>query len=270
MNDCFYLMESEEETLRLELKTDPEHVEQQARWAGVKQGMRVVDIGCGTGKTTYYIHKLTSPNGKTVGIDILEDRVRYALEHYKKDDNIDFFQRDIRKPLTDLGSFDFVWIRFVLEYFRLGGLDIVKNVCSILKPGGIICLIDLDHNCLCHFEMPERLEKSMFGLASALRKNANFDPYMGRKLYSYLYDLGFQEIEVNVEAHNLIYGELNKIDAFNWKKKLEVAASRSGYGFNEYKAGFVEFFDEFMQFFSSPKRFTYTPVIMCKGRKPHK
>ena len=31
---------------------------------------------------------------------------------------------------------------------------------GVLKPGAILCLIDLDYNCLTHFEMPERLEKN--------------------------------------------------------------------------------------------------------------
>jgi len=45
-------MESDEETLRLDLKTDGKIVESQALWAGIKPGMRVADLGFGSGKTT--------------------------------------------------------------------------------------------------------------------------------------------------------------------------------------------------------------------------
>ena len=39
-----YLMESDEESLRLDMKTDPRDVESQARWAGIEPGMRVATL----------------------------------------------------------------------------------------------------------------------------------------------------------------------------------------------------------------------------------
>ena len=45
--ECGYLMESEAEAIRLDVKTDGRAVERQARWAGLKPGMRVADLGCG-------------------------------------------------------------------------------------------------------------------------------------------------------------------------------------------------------------------------------
>ncbi len=49
MSGPTYFMESEEESLRLDLKTDSGTVEEQARWAGVVPGIRVADLGCGAG-----------------------------------------------------------------------------------------------------------------------------------------------------------------------------------------------------------------------------
>ena len=48
-----YLMESEDEALRLDVKTDAKKVKSQALWAGIKIGMRVADLGCGAGKATF-------------------------------------------------------------------------------------------------------------------------------------------------------------------------------------------------------------------------
>lgn len=260
-------MESDEETLRLDLKTDSRIVENQAIWAGIKPGMRVADLGFGSGKTTLYLHKLVQPVGKVVGVDIVEDRIKYAKKHYHKK-GIEYILRDIREPLDDLGMFDFIWVRFVLEYYRTESFNIVKNISSILKPGGIICLIDLDYNCLNHFGLSERLKRTIYRLTKAMEKKADFDPFVGIKLYSFLYDLGYQDIDMSLAPHHLIFGELNEIDAFNWTKKLEIAVKRLGYDFKEYKGGYEEFSKEFMQFFSNPRRFTYTPLISCKGRKP--
>jgi ubiquinone/menaquinone biosynthesis C-methylase UbiE len=261
-----YLMESNEETLRLDLKTDAKIVEQQALWAGIKPGMRVADLGFGSGKTSFYLHKLVQPNGEVVGVDIAEERIKYAKKHYRKK-GIEYILRDIRDPLDDLGMFDFIWVRFVLEYYRSESFHIVKNISSILKPGGTLCLIDLDYNCLNHFGLSERLRRTIYGVTKAMEKNADFDPYVGIKLYSFLYDLGYQDIDVSMAPHHLIFGELNERDAFNWTKKLEVAVKRLGYEFKEYKGGYEEFFEEFTKFFSNPRRFTYTPLISCKGLK---
>jgi ubiquinone/menaquinone biosynthesis C-methylase UbiE len=267
MNSPGYLMESEEETLRLDMKTDAQTVEQQALWAGIKPGMRVADLGFGSGKTSYHLHNLVQPDGEVVGVDIAENRIEYAKKHYNRK-GIKYLLRDIRKPLDDLGMFDFIWVRFVLEYHRSINVDLVKNITRILKPDGIICLIDLDYNCLNHFGLSERLKKSLAGIMKALEKNANFDPYVGIKLYSFLYDIGYKDIDVSLSPHHLIFGEVNEVDTFNWTKKVEVAVKKIGYPFKEYSRGYQGFFEEFKQFFSDPRRFTYTPVICCRGRKP--
>ncbi len=267
MRDRRYLMESDEEALRLEMKVDREAVEKQGLWAGIKPGMRVADIGCGSGKPTYYLNKLVQPNGKAIGIDNSAHRIKYANENYS-DTNIKYYCRDICEPLDDIGEFDFVWVRFVLEYYRAASFEIVKNISRILKPGGILCLIDLDHNCLNHYGHSAKFEKTIIGVMKTLEENADFDPYAGRKLYSYLFDLGYEEININLTPHHLIYGSLKERDAFNWMKKAEVAAQNSGYEFEEYEGGFKEFFEDFKQFFYSKRRFTYTPVISCRGQKP--
>ena len=267
MNQRRYLMESDEESVRLDMKTDPVAVEEQALWAGIKPGMRVADLGCGSGKTTFHLNKLVGPDGSAVGVDLSPQRLQFAKDHYRHM-GIEYVCTDIREPLDDLGMFDFIWVRFVLEYYRLESFDIVKNISKILKPGGILCLIDLDCNCLRHFGYSDRLEKYLGVIMDIMQNDFNFDPYAGIKLYSYLYDTGYQGIDVNVTPHNLIFGELKDVDNFNFTKKAEMVGRHSGIQFEDYEDGFEGFFKEFIDFFSDFRRFTYTPLISCNGRKP--
>ncbi|MFC1837926.1 class I SAM-dependent methyltransferase [Thermodesulfobacteriota bacterium] len=260
-------MESDEETLRLELKTDTSVVADQAKWAGIKPGMRVADIGCGPGLTTSILHKLNQPNGETIGIDFSDSRLDYAKQKYSQK-NLEFVLRDVRDPLDDLGSFDFIWVRFLLEYYAKDSFEIVKNLTKILKLGGSICLIDLDHNCLSHYGIPERLEKNVNRIINEVAVKANFDPFIGRKLYSFLYDLEFEDIVVNVSAHHNIYGPLEEKDKYNWLKKVELAPQIINYKFKDYEGGYEEYLKEFHESFSNPRRFTYTPLISCRGTKP--
>src|SRR3989304_9749966 len=118
-------MESDEETLRLEIKTDGDVIEKQAQWAGIREGMDVADICCGSGKTTSILHKLVQPGGNALGVDSSEKRIEYAREHYSAK-GIEFKCKNIRRPLNALGSFDFVWVRFVLEFYRSSSFEIVK------------------------------------------------------------------------------------------------------------------------------------------------
>jgi ubiquinone/menaquinone biosynthesis C-methylase UbiE len=261
-----YLMESDDESLRLDLKTDKALVEKQALWAGINPGMRVADLGCGAGKTTFHLNRLVQPNGSTLGVDVAPQRIQYAETHYSHA-GIEYVCRDIRQPLEDLGMFDFIWVRFVLEYYRLESFDIVKNISKILKPGGILCLIDLDCNCLRHFGLSRRLEKVLVDVMKILAGSFNFDPYAGIKLYSFLYDLDYQDIDVNVIPHNLIFGELKDIEYFNFAKKVEMVAKKSGYRFEGFENGYEDFLKEFNHYFSDLRRFTYTPLISCRGIK---
>lgn len=230
--------------------------------------MRVADLGCGSGKTTFCLSKIAGTKGEAVGIDNADQRIKFAKKHYSSE-RIDYVLADIRSDLSFLGKFDFVWVRFVMEYYGSTAYEIVKNINKILNPGGILCLIDLDYNCLTHYGLPKRLDSAIQGIKQTLEKKADFDPYAGRKLYSYLYDMAYEDIDMTIEAHHLIFGELNEVDTFNWTKKVEVGGKLSGYPFDDYEGGYEEFFEEFKKIFSHPRRFTYTPIILCRGKKPN-
>lgn len=263
-----YLMESDDEEKRLDIKTDPDAVKEQALWFGIGPGARVLDVGCGPGKTTALLHDLIQPGGEAVGVDISESRIHHARSLYSERTGIDFQVRDICLPMENLGQFDFIWVRFVLEYYRNGAIDIIKNISGNLKPGGWICLLDLDHNCLSHWEMPPAMEAILMKVMLRAQESYNFDLYAGRKFYAHLYDLNYEDIRLNLMANNLIYGKLQAADEFNWMKKLEIGIKKAPDIFTTYPGGSEGFLTDFKTFFRNPRRFTYSPLILCKGRKP--
>jgi SAM-dependent methyltransferase len=263
-----YLMENLEEAIRLEIKTDPEVIRKQALWCGLKPGLRILDAGCGPGKVTSILHEMIQPGGSILGVDYSDERIRHAKEHYRQKAGIDFQVHDLRNRLEDMDLFDLIWVRFVLEYNRMEGPEIIRNLTACLKPGGHLCLMDLDHNCLNHYELPPPIEKILSELTIKVAKAYNFDPYSGRKLYAYLYDLDYEDIQLELMAHHLIYGMVKDIDAFNWIKKAEIISEKAPDNFKSYPGGPKAFFDDFMRFFNDPRRFTYTPLILCKGMKP--
>jgi len=261
-----YLMENEEEIQREEWKTDAAVVRRFASMAGLRPGMRVIDVCSGAGMSTSILSELAGPTGSAVGIDLSEERNAHATAEYGNE-RTSFLQKDILRPLEGLGEFDFAWVRFALEYFKAESPFIVKNLASVMRPGGIICLVDLDHNCLNHWGLSPRLEAGLRALIAQLEEVGNFDPYVGRKLYSFLNDLGFEAIGAHVEAHHLIYGPLGPVDEYNWTRKIEVTARNRRVQIPGYETP-QDFLDDFLAFFRSPHRFTYTPVIACWGKNP--
>ncbi|MFC1886159.1 class I SAM-dependent methyltransferase [Thermodesulfobacteriota bacterium] len=261
-------MENPEEAMRLEIKTDPDEVRQQALFCGLKPGLRVLDAGCGPGKTTFLLNEMIQPGGKILGVDYSKERIEYARTNYGSTPDIEFRLHDLRDPLKGENLFDLIWVRFVLEYNRVERPEIIKNLTDCLKPGGVLCLMDLDHNALNHYGLPEKMETIFFEIMRVGQKKYNFDPYAGRKLYAGLHDLGYEDIKVDVTPHHLIYGEVKKEDLFNWCKKVEVAVELAEAVMECYPGGSAAFTNDFIHFFTDPRRFTYTPLIICIGKKP--
>ena len=112
------------------------------------------------------------------------------------------------------------------------------------------------------------MEEVLIKIMKKLEREFNFDPYAGKKLYAYLYDLGYEDIQVDLEAHHLIYGEVQEKDAFNWLKKEEVISKKTKTLFKNYPGGHSGFYKDFIEYLYSPRRFIYTPMILCKGMKP--
>ncbi|MCF6237988.1 MAG: methyltransferase domain-containing protein [Candidatus Marinimicrobia bacterium] len=267
MRDNKYIMESDEESFRLDIKVDPELIRRQANWAGLKPGMRVADLGCGPGNISTILHDMVQPGGSVVGVDGSIERLDYARNKYGRE-GIEFVNRNLAATLEDLGEFDFIWVRFVLEYYLSTNFEMVGNFVQCLKPGGILCLIDLDHNPLNHYGMSARLERTLGKMSDELQKRFGFDPYAGRKLYSFLYDLGFKDIDVSVENHRVTFGEVDELEVYNMMKKIEVVPKKINFNFDEYPGGYDELYQEVVEFLSDPRRFGYTPLILCRGSKP--
>lgn len=261
-----YFMENDVESFRLDVKIDPESITRQAKWAGIRPGMRVADLGCGPGKITALLHDLVQPGGTVVGVDGSAERLDYARRKYGRK-GIEFVQGDITMPLDHLGDFDFIWVRFVLEYYLSKSAAMVKNFSRSLKPGGIICLVDLDHNPFSSYGMPARLDATFRRIMGELEEKTDFDPHAGRKLYAMVYDLGFEHIDVRVENYRVAFGRIDEFDVFNMLKKIEVIPERINFRFDGYPGGYAEFFQEAQAFLSDPRRFVYTPLIACRGSK---
>ena len=102
----------------------------------VKEGDRVLDVGCGFGDTAIKLARLVGPSGEVVGVDCCDAFLDYARKDAEAAGltNISFMRGDAEIALPD-EKFDFVFARFGTMFFAnpVAGL---RNMRKSLKPGG--------------------------------------------------------------------------------------------------------------------------------------
>lgn len=80
---------------------------------GLKGGVSVLEIGCGTGELTNILAKKTS--GKVVGTDISPKAIATAKSHYGKRSNLEFRTNEDAKNISN-EKYDFIILADVLEH----------------------------------------------------------------------------------------------------------------------------------------------------------
>jgi ubiquinone/menaquinone biosynthesis C-methylase UbiE len=102
----------------------------------VKEGDRVLDVGCGFGDTAIKLAACVGPNGQVVGLDCCEAFLDYGRKDVARQgiSNVSFMNADALLERFE-PEYDFVFSRFGTMFFAnpVAGL---KNMRSALKPGG--------------------------------------------------------------------------------------------------------------------------------------
>jgi len=102
----------------------------------VKQGDRVLDVGCGFGDTAMKLAQMVGPEGEVIGVDCCDAFLAAAAadRDHAAIDNLHFLRGDAEVALPD-GQFDFVFARFGTMFFAnpVAGL---RNMRTALRPGG--------------------------------------------------------------------------------------------------------------------------------------
>lgn len=171
---------------------------------GLRDGLNVLDVGCGLGNDVLAISKLVGPNGKVTGIDASESLLEQARARLEaKDKNIEFVLGDALNLAFEDGTFDCCRIDRTLQHLS-DPARALSEMARVLKRGGLMLAFDNDW------------ETFMFSSRNreVTRKVANLwcdsfpSGWVARYLYGYFKDCALVDVEIHPQTLALTKLEL--------------------------------------------------------------
>jgi ubiquinone/menaquinone biosynthesis C-methylase UbiE len=189
-------------------------------------GSRVLEAGCGVGAQTVTLAK-NSPGARILAVDISSDSLAEAERAVRAAGltNVEFQQADILRTSFEPGSFDHVFVCFVLEHLREPEAAL-KKLRGLLRPGagpgaagqpgGTITVIEGDHGSAYFYPASEAAQVAIRCLIE-LQARGGGDALIGRRLYPLLVAAGFGEVHV---SPRMVYADASRpemVDGFTKK-----------------------------------------------------
>jgi ubiquinone/menaquinone biosynthesis C-methylase UbiE len=112
--------------------------------AGIRPGMRVLDLGSGSGDHTFAVAGLVGPDGSVAGVERSPEAVGMARARAERLGlaNVTFTMGDIHDPAGG-GPFDAVTGRLVLMYVP-DPVAVLRTQAGVLRPGGLVAPVEFD------------------------------------------------------------------------------------------------------------------------------
>lgn len=169
--------------------------------AGVREGMRVLDIGCGRGDLTFLAARLVGEHGQVLGIDREEAPIEVGRTRARELGlaNVSFARVDLGSLTSGHGLFDAVIGRRVLMY-QPDAVASLSRLAGALVPGGLIVLQEHDSTSMPICRPAMSLHERVNGWIWETVAREGADVHMGLHLAPALVRAGFSVERVRAEA----------------------------------------------------------------------
>jgi ubiquinone/menaquinone biosynthesis C-methylase UbiE len=159
----------------------------------LKKGLRVLDVGCGTGAITQGIAERVGETGSVMGIDSSAHLIESGQHQWKAVTNLQLIHVDLFQ-YEPTERFDLIVSARTLQWLEHPQVALEKMK-TMLAPNGQLSVLDYNHKGL---EWKPKPPKSMVQFYKAFlnwRKDAGMDNEIAKNLPNYFQILGFNNIE---------------------------------------------------------------------------
>lgn len=168
--------------------------------SALKPGLRVLDIGCGTGSITKDIAKLVGPTGYVIGIDNTASFISEGKSLFANTENLELIHVDILDFETE-EKFDLIVSARTFQW--ISTLDkAIDKVKSLLKPNGQVSILDYNHEAINWTPKIPASMQNFYNMFLMWRKDAGMNNRIGFDLVDIFEEHGFSQIEIfNADEH---------------------------------------------------------------------
>jgi SAM-dependent methyltransferase len=180
---------------------------------GYPAGSEVLEAGCGIGAQTVTLAR-RSPRARITSIDVSADSLAAAKRRAEAAGiaNVEFRQADIFDLPFEPGSFDHVFVCFVLEHLSRP-LEALVVLGGLLRPAGTITVIEGDHGSA-YFHPDDPAAHAAIGCQIELQRRAGGDALIGRQVYPLMVRAGFDAVRVSPRMVYADAGAPDLVDGF--------------------------------------------------------
>jgi ubiquinone/menaquinone biosynthesis C-methylase UbiE len=178
---------------------------------GLRPGMRVLEVGSGSGNIACWAAEQVGPTGSVVGIDNSPGQIEQARQQAKSRglSNIEFQLADAYSPPLPESTFDLAYCRLVLMHLT-DPLDALGAMRKLVRPGGTVLCEELDlETWLC--DPPSKAFKEFVVLNHALGQARKEHFRLGASLHRLFREAGFKQPEVASNFPMAIRGETKRL-----------------------------------------------------------
>jgi len=167
--------------------------------AGIGRGMRVLDVGCGTGYVSLVVSDLVGDTGAVIGVDRSARALEAACANMsaRSRRNVQFLEGDAAEMTFDR-PFDAVVGRYVLK-FQHDPVTMLARLAGAVRPGGIVAFQELDWDGARSSPPVPSYERCLGWIRDALW-DLDSESHMGLKLHQTFCDAGLPAPTMRLET----------------------------------------------------------------------
>ncbi|MFJ6084680.1 class I SAM-dependent methyltransferase [Streptomyces sp. NPDC092369] len=175
------------------------HTEHLLRAAGLREGMRVLDVGCGTGEVSLAAARVVGSSGRVLGVDMDPGVLRRARANAAAGSFTNVtFEQGVLPDLEVGGSFDALVGRLILIHLD-DPVSTVKDLTRFVRRGGVVTFQDFNISRTRAVPAVPLVTETVEWISAALREGGR-NPEMGEQLAEVLRLSGLPDPSVAAAA----------------------------------------------------------------------